>query len=294
MFLVVSISSSLTSFMTGAANSPKSVAAELAQTLPKAANYFMSYVLIKALTGSSSALLQPYTLLVQCFSPILDVTPRQKWQRQTILATIEWARLFPPLTNIAVIGIAFSVVAPMVLSFVSLAFTLYWLVYRYNVLYVYQYRFDSGGRFFVLAVKQLFVGLYMMELCLIGTFFLATDAQGQSNCTPQALAMIAVLFLTLTYQYFLNHTFEGLLNYIPVCGNIKTGNEYETDSLLPQLQAITSSPTVWIPRDANGFSTIECYRAKVVAQSIKISDEGAHVDSNGCIRLESCPPKDDE
>jgi hypothetical protein len=237
MFLVVSISGGLVGFISDAAESPKSVPTQLAQTLPRSANYFMSYVLVKALTGSSSALLQPVTLCVQMISDSRDVTPRQKWQRQARLASIEWARLFPPLTNIAVIGIAFSVIAPLVLPFVSFAFVLYWVAYRYNVLYVYRYDYESGGRFFVAALNQLFTGLYVMEVCLIGHFFVTVGDEGRPTCVPHGIAMIVVLALTAAYQVFMNRTFKSLTEYLPVCGDVyrdvlatnRSGNEDHYD-----------------------------------------------------------------
>jgi hypothetical protein len=223
MFLVVSISGSLVSFLSDATESPRSVPSQLAQTLPRAANYFMSYVLVKALTGSSGALLQPVALCVQLISNSQDVTPRQKWQRQASLASIEWARLFPPLTNIAVIGIAFSVIAPLVLPFVSFAFVLYWFAYRYNVLYVYRYDYESGGCFFVAALNQLFTGLYVMEVCLIGHFFVTIGDGGRLTCVPQGIAMVVVLALTAAYQVFMNRTFRSLMAYLPVCGDTDGG-----------------------------------------------------------------------
>jgi hypothetical protein len=218
VFLVVAVSGSLLGFLSDAAENPKSVPTQLAQTLPRAANYFMSYVLVKALTGSSGALLQPVTLLFQIISHFSDTTPRQKWQRQAKLSNVEWARLFPPLTNIAVIGIAFSVIAPLVLVFVSFAFAVHWMVYRYNVLYVYQTDFESGGRFFVAALNQLFTGLYVLELCLVGLFFIATGVDGRLTCIPHGLAMLVVLALTVAYQFFLNRTFGPLMDYLPVFG----------------------------------------------------------------------------
>jgi hypothetical protein len=220
MFLVVSISGGLVGFLSDAAESLKSVPSQLGQTLPRAANYFMSYVLVKALTGSSSALLQPVTLCAQLISEFRDITPRQKWQRQAKFASIEWACLFPPLTNIAVIGIAFSVIAPLVLPFVSFALVLYWLVYRYNVLYVYRYDYESGGRFFVLALDQLFTGLYVMEICLVGHFFVTVNDEGNSMCLPHGIAMIGVLALTVAYQVFTNRTLHSLTEFLPVCGDV--------------------------------------------------------------------------
>lgn len=51
-----------------------------------------------------------------------------------------------------------------------ITFSLFWLVYRYNTLYVTKFRFDTGGLLYPTAINQLFTGLYLMELCLIGLF----------------------------------------------------------------------------------------------------------------------------
>lgn len=124
--------------------------------------------------------------------------------------------LFPPLTNVAVIGIAFSVIAPLVLAFTSLFFAVYWLFCRHNVLYVYQYEHDTGGHFFVAAVHQLFAGLYVMKLCLVGVFFIAHGPDGQPSCIPHGIIMAMVLTLTAAHQYFLKRTFDPLMRYLPI------------------------------------------------------------------------------
>jgi hypothetical protein len=367
MFLVVSISGSLVSFLSNAAESPKSVPSQLAQTLPRAANYFMSYVLVKALTGSSNALLQPVTLCAQLISGSRDVTPRQKWQRQAKFASIEWARLFPPLTNIAVIGIAFSVIAPLVLPFVSFAFVLYWIVYRYNVLYVYHYDYESGGRFFIAALNQLFTGLYVMEVCLIGHFFVTVDDEGNSKCLPHGITMVGVLALTVAYQIFTNRTFHSLTEFLPVCGDVygdalttnqvghgdrsvlcersdggeideslvvkrsgessaPEGSKYGGNRQVADCQPSTTStrcfsmerhgqnfkktyknvdenvdhrmrpydsalePIVWIPRDGYGISADEIRGFAEKADSIQVSDDGAWLDDERRMKLNTCPP----
>ena len=48
-------------------------------------------------------------------------------------------------------------------------------MYRYNSLYVTQFQLDIRGVFFSKAINQLVVGLYVMELCLVGLFLLAED-----------------------------------------------------------------------------------------------------------------------
>ncbi|KAL9099279.1 MAG: hypothetical protein Q9163_005196 [Psora crenata] len=225
VFLVVSISSGITSIIPELASRPQSVPSLLASNLPKASNYFFSYMLLQALTTSGGALLQVWPL-IQWFvlSPVLDGTARQKWKRQMKLPDMQWGTFFPVFTNLACIGVIYSVIAPLILIFNIITFGLFWIVYRYNTLYVTNFKFDTGGLLFPTAINQLFTGLYVMELCLIGLFFLVRDVaieDGRASsvgtpCKPQAIIMIIVFLFTLIYQWLLNNAFSPLLRYLPI------------------------------------------------------------------------------
>ena len=68
-------------------------------------------------------------------------------------------------------------IAPLILVFNVITFSLFWFVYRYNTLYVTKFRFDTGGLLFPRAINQLFTGLYIMEFSLVGLFFLVRDVE---------------------------------------------------------------------------------------------------------------------
>jgi hypothetical protein len=93
---------------------------------------------------------------------------------------------------------------------------MFWVVFRYNTLYVTQFRFDTGGLLFPRAINQLFTGLYVMELCLVGLFFLVRNDKGNVACTPQAIIMIVVAGCTVLYQYLLNEAFSPLFKFLPL------------------------------------------------------------------------------
>ncbi|KAL8953498.1 MAG: hypothetical protein Q9222_000645 [Ikaeria aurantiellina] len=222
VFLVVSISSGITNTITQLSSNPTNVPGILAQNLPRATNYFFSYMVLQALSVSGGALVQVWGL-VKWFilAPILDSTGRQKWRRQTNLSNINWGTFFPVYTNFAAIGLIYSVISPLIMIFNITTFSLFWLVYRYNTLYVTKFRFDTGGLLFPRAINQLFTGLYVMELCLIGLFFLVRDADAEGNsvgtpCKGQAIIMIVVLILTVLYQFLLNNAFGPLFRYLPI------------------------------------------------------------------------------
>ena len=217
IFLVVSISSGITTVFQQLADNIASAPAILAQNLPKASNFFFSYLLLQAFTVSGGAILQIGTLFVQfILSPIVDSTARQKFTRATALAQTKWGTFFPVYTNLACIGIIYSIISPLILVFNICTFSLFWMVYRYNLLYVHNFRFDTGGLLFPRAVNQLFTGIYVMEVCLIGLFFLVRDAEGGVACFPQAIIMIIVTIFTVLYQYTLNSAFGPLLTYLPI------------------------------------------------------------------------------
>ena len=217
VFLVVTITGGLVSFITAFAKNPSGVVGTLANNLPQASTYFFSYLLIQALSNSAGSILQ-VGVLVSWFllAPVLDSTARAKWRRQTSLQNFTWGSFFPPFTNFAVIGLVYSVIAPLILVFMVIIFAVFWIVYRYNVLYVYQFHNDTGGLLFPVAVNQLFAGLYTMELCLIGFFLLARNPGGNVACLPQAAIMIVALVLTVLYQWALNGAFQPLFRYLPI------------------------------------------------------------------------------
>jgi calcium permeable stress-gated cation channel len=217
VFFVVTLSGGLAAFFTNLASNPGQVIKSLATSLPKGADYFFSYLLVQALGNSASALVQIASLLGWfVLAPLFDSTPRSKWKRETNLNQIQWGQFYPPFTNFAVIGIIYSVIAPFILIFMMIIFPLFWIVYRFNVLYVYQFRVDTGGLLFPVAVNQLFTGIYFLELCLIGFFFISTGPNGDVACIPQGVIMIVVLIFTAAYQWQLNSSFKPLFEYLPI------------------------------------------------------------------------------
>ncbi|KAK1759367.1 DUF221-domain-containing protein [Echria macrotheca] len=217
VFLVVSIAAGLFGTIAALSNDITRTPDILAQNLPLAANYFFSYMILQALSTSSGQLLQIGTLLVWfILSRILDSTARAKWRRNTQLPDVTWGSYFPVYTNFACIALIYSVVAPLISIFAIITFSLLWGANRYNMLYVTRFRTDTGGVLYPRAINQTFTGLYVMELCLIGLFFLAEDEQGNNVCFAQAIIMIVALILTALYQFLLNSSFGPLLRYLPI------------------------------------------------------------------------------
>ena len=109
VFLIVSISGSITTIIQKIEAGPQSIPELLASNLPKAANYFFSYLLLQALSVSAGALVQVMGLIGWfILAPLFDNTARQKWARQVKLPQMQWGTFFPIYTNLAAIGKSFT------------------------------------------------------------------------------------------------------------------------------------------------------------------------------------------
>jgi hypothetical protein len=84
------------------------------------------------------------------------------------------------------------------------------------MLYVNRFEHDTGGVLYPRAINQTFTGIYFMELCMAGLFFLAEDPTGKNVCTAHGVIMIVVLILTALYQVLLNYSFGPLFRYLPI------------------------------------------------------------------------------
>lgn len=216
VFLVVTVSGGLIALFQALGDNPTSIVTEVASSIPTASNYFFSYLTVQALSNSASALLQLGSLFGWfILAPMLDSTARQKWERQTNLQNVTWGTFFPPFTNFAVIGIIYSIVSPLILVFMIFIFGLFWIVYRYNVLFVYRFKHDTGGLLFPVAISQLFTGIYFLEICMIGYFFTLQD-DGNVVCLPQAIIMIIMLVFTVVFQWLTKKSFDPLFQYLPI------------------------------------------------------------------------------
>ncbi|KAG4303588.1 hypothetical protein PCANB_000253 [Pneumocystis canis] len=226
VFLVVTVSSGITAVIASIINNPQNTPKLLAQNLPRASNFFFSYILLQGLSIASGELLQIITLIIlYTFGKLMDNTPRKLWSRFTTLRVLEWGTTFPRFTNLSVIGITYSVIAPLIMIFVIIAFILFYATYLYNFLYVFDFPVDTGGLAFPKSLYQMMTGIYLLEACLTGLFFLARDDQNHFATKIQGILMIILIIFTVFYQIMLQKSFNPLIKFLPLTSQYQNNNQ---------------------------------------------------------------------
>jgi hypothetical protein len=208
VFLVTTLASGAAAVIQEIINDPSSAMRLLADNLPKASNFYISYFMLQGFTIAGSALLQIVALaLFWILGSILDNTARKKWTRWNVLGSTGWGTVFPVYTNLTVIGITYSIISPLILAFVALAYGCIYVAYLHNLLFVVAPS-EGRGIFYPRAIYQTFTGLYLAEVCLLGLFVVA-KAWG-----PLVLMAALIVFTTFT-QLALQKAFAPLLKNLP-------------------------------------------------------------------------------
>jgi calcium permeable stress-gated cation channel len=105
VFLVITVASSASSVVVEIIDQPSSAPQLLANNLPKASNFYISYLILQGLTFTSGALLQIVGLIVgKLLGMILDNSPRKMFKRWSSLSGLGWGTILPPMSLLAVIG----------------------------------------------------------------------------------------------------------------------------------------------------------------------------------------------
>lgn len=297
VFLVITISSGVSAVAYQVLHQPTTIPQLLASNLPKAANFFLSYIILQGLTTSGIQLL--------CIDAVFKVL----WRKLVILLTspsprridnyqhdissppLKYCILYPVLTNLAVITIVYAVICPAIVIFAAISFTLLFMVFRFRIAghrvdrgMEVQARYHALAKCHVHAMFHIFFALYCMEVCLIGLFLLQRGEQGGVVCTLQSLAMIVMLISTAVFHHQLYSHFSKQTTHVPLtlfqfphCQQVK-----EHPIQHPELCA--TNPPVWIPQDDLGVALDQIQSMQSNFAHLTASFQGATA-TNGSIQV---------
>ncbi|PVH71300.1 DUF221-domain-containing protein [Cadophora sp. DSE1049] len=208
VFLVTTLTSTVASSLADLIKNPMGIRKLLSTALPKASNFYISYFILQGLAMSATRIVHLGGLIRHQLMRWAGGRPRVMARRYHRLRKIHWGSVFPMFTNMGVIAITYSLIAPLILGVATLCLSLVYLTYKYNLLYIYSSSPDSRGIFYPRALKQTLTGVYLAEICMIGLFGLK-GAYG-----PLVVTFGLVIFTTLVHVS-LNAALSPLLFNLP-------------------------------------------------------------------------------
>ncbi|KAI1116780.1 hypothetical protein F5Y14DRAFT_405151 [Nemania sp. NC0429] len=209
VFLITTLTSAASAVGYEIFQHPEQATSLLAENLPKASNFYISYFIVQGLGIAASVLSQVVGFIIfNLLYKYLSGTPRALYNKWASLSAISWGSVLPVYTNIAVISITYAGIAPLMLGFATIGMSLFYLAWRYNIFFVTDTKVDTRGLIYPRALKQLFTGVYIAELSMIG--LLAT-----SVAIGPLVLMIIFLIFSILLHLTINSAIDPLLYNLP-------------------------------------------------------------------------------
>ncbi|PVH81758.1 DUF221-domain-containing protein [Cadophora sp. DSE1049] len=258
VFLVTTFASGAASVVTDIINDPSMATTLLAENLPKASNFFISYIIVLGVGIAAADLLNIGALaMLTIVGKFLDKSPRKIFNRYITLAGLGWGSLYPKFGNMGVIALSYSIIAPLVMGFACIGFGLIYLAVRYNSVYVLTNNVDTKGAAYALALQHLTIGIYIGEICLAGLF-------GINKSWPHLALMLFFIAVTVLWQIFMNMALKPQQRYLPKELGDQTSLFMTTDHKsydfkkagVPPTEATVSDPKKLTSKKASFFSKI--------------------------------------
>lgn len=277
VFLVMTSTSSASATVEAIINNPGSAMTLLANNLPKASNFYIAYFLLQGLTAPPFAMAQIVPLILNQFlGKILDKTPRQKWNRYNTLNKPNWGVVYPAVQILVCIWMCYAMIAPLVLIFSSLTLCMLYLANVYSYNFVQGFSTDNRGRNYPRALFQLFVALYIAEVCLLGLFIMA------KTWGPLVLEAVMLAVTALAHIYF-KRKFIPLFDAIPLSAirlaRGEKGYSYPTDLGLKEIKEVADEAKNSFENDETSgairpATSAELKRAHLLANTESNNNEG--------------------
>ncbi|KAJ2492189.1 phosphate metabolism protein 7 [Coemansia sp. RSA 2050] len=221
IYLVTIFSTAILTIATEAFKDPGMILELIPTSVPKSATPILVYVLLLAFTGAAKEILQISRLVLRYVMPLLFAkTPRAIVNAEKP-AEFDWGVSIPVHSLIFLMGFSYSFIAPIVNCFVAAYFGLFYLVYRYQFLYVYNdTNWVTGGLSFPKSIQQLMVGVYISEvyMLLMMVAKVASAERVTANGILRVIFPALTMLLTVFAHLYINDAYLPIINYLPVRG----------------------------------------------------------------------------
>ncbi|KAF9963585.1 hypothetical protein BGZ65_002034 [Modicella reniformis] len=143
----------------------------LAISLPRVSPFFVNYIILKGIGRLPLRLLQLVDVILQSFKGILSKTPRD-YAEARAPPQLQQGEVYADSTLAFVIVLIYSCIKPLILGFGVAYFALGYVVYKYQLLYVFFHPYESNGQSWPMVYNRIMVGLLLFQSTMLGLFLL--------------------------------------------------------------------------------------------------------------------------
>ncbi|XP_059302694.1 CSC1-like protein At4g02900 [Lycium ferocissimum] len=189
--------------------SPSEIPKTIGVTLPMKATFFITFIMVDGWAGIAAEILRLVPLVMFHVKNTFLVKTEHDREQAMDPGSLNFSVSEPRLQLYFLLGLAYLVVAPILLPFIIVFFAFGYMVFRHQIINVYDQKYESGASFWPDVNRHILIGLGISQLLLIGLL----GTKHASNSTP---LLIVLTVLTIWFHKFCKDRFESVFVKFPL------------------------------------------------------------------------------
>jgi hypothetical protein len=222
VFLVTTVAGSVADVFASVLQKPTSTFQLLGNSLPKMGGYFTTYIIIKACFGLGMEMIrlparfQSLGKSIFCSNITLREQKEANWggpkfgglRFMNNAGGLRLAKIYAQDVLVTILCATFANISPLLLIAGVFYFFLGGLVYTYQLLYVYENEYETGGRWWPKIAKCMVLALLFAQFTMIGMILLKSSSS-------LSIWLAILVILTIFYLWRMTKLYEPLGEQLP-------------------------------------------------------------------------------
>ncbi|XP_031393802.1 CSC1-like protein At1g32090 isoform X1 [Punica granatum] len=178
-------------------------------SIPMKATFFITYIMVDGWAGIAAEILRLKSLVIYHLKNMFLVKTERDRERAMDPGSVDYPETLPTLQLYFLLGIVYAVVTPILLPFILVFFALAYLVYRHQIINVYNQQYESVAAFWPHVHSRIIASLLISQLLLMGLL----STKEAANSTP---LLVILPILTLAFHKYCKSRFEPAFRKYPL------------------------------------------------------------------------------
>ncbi|KAK8520703.1 hypothetical protein V6N12_004632 [Hibiscus sabdariffa] len=189
--------------------SPTQIPRTIGVSIPMKATFFITYIMVDGWAGIAGEILRLKPLVIFHLKNMFLVKTERDRERAMNPGSVNYPETLPSLQLYFLLGIVYAVVTPILLPFILVFFAFAYLVYRHQIINVYNPQYESGAAFWPHVHSRIIASLLISQLLLLGLL----STKRAANSTP---LLVILPVLTLSFHKYCKSRFEPAFRKYPL------------------------------------------------------------------------------
>ncbi|XP_024981873.1 CSC1-like protein At4g02900 [Cynara cardunculus var. scolymus] len=189
--------------------SPAEIPKTVGVSIPMKATFFITYVMVDGWSGIAAEILRLVPLIIFHLKNAFLVKTEKDREQAMDAGSLGWAISEPRIQLYFLLGLVYSTVTPLLLPFIVVFFAFSYLVFRHQIINVYDQKYESGATFWPDVHRRIIIGLMISHILFLGLL----NTKKASNATP---FLIPLPILTFWFFRVCKGRFESAFRRFPL------------------------------------------------------------------------------